>query len=491
MSSNFHSLALAIYIILTALIPVTNAIKSAAPVPSALTLKPVGAVVTWNGSHDNRWSNPRNWDSGHMPGPSDVAHFTSGSALAVEIDSKAAGVVGAVVVDADFHGTIVLGRNFAIASNLLLQSGRFRQGDHDLTIQSYRQDGGSFEGGNSNLLIEQRAIVNGGTFLTSKLMVASSLTIESPATVITAANSKLNLTGDGTPLTGNGLLDVTTHGPTSVEYTGRANTDITTATPLRGLSGSQPSLPPMANGFSRSGALTLTQFEDHPFAAVIDTVNGFAYFGTLTKPGIVVKVRLSDFTRVGAIVLNANEQDLRCGTIDVAHGFAYFGGLNGAIVKIRLSDFTRVDSLNAGGPLAAATIDPAAGFAYFGAFTGPAAVVKLRLSDFSIDDVLVLNDGEDGILSAVIDTANGFAYFGTDNSPGVVVKVRLSDFTRVGAITLNINEEELTCAVIDTANGFAYFGGFGLVFTVAKIRLSDFTRVGGIFENSGAGFFRS
>jgi hypothetical protein len=40
---------------------------------------------------------------------------------------------------------------------------------------------------------------------------------------------------------------------------------------------------PAANTLSRSGAITLTAFEDHPFAAVIDTANGFAYFGTLTS----------------------------------------------------------------------------------------------------------------------------------------------------------------------------------------------------------------
>ena len=513
MSLKFYSLTLAllVFIALTASTTVTNAISSAQPdaqVPSALTLKPDAAVMTWTGSNDNRWSNPRNWDSGRVPGPSDVARFTRGFNAEVEIDSKAIGSIGAMVVDVNFHGTIVLGRDFTIASSLLLQSGNFRQGDHDLVVNNYRQDGGNFEGGKANLVIEQRAVVNGGTFLTSKQMVASSLTIGSSAVVTTSANSKLNLTGDGTPLNGDGVLDVTTNGPASVEYTGKANTDITTAIPLRGTlsagaikssqimtelqaARSQPALLPMANTLSRSGALTLTAKEDHPFAAVIDTVNGFAYFGTLTTPGIVVKVRLSDFTRVGALVLNADEQDLRCATIDVTNGFAYFGGLNGTLVKIRLSDFTRVDSLNVGGPLAAAVIDSANGFAYFGALTGPAAVVKLRLSDFTVDDILVLNDGEDGILSAVIDTANGFAYFGTDNSPGIVVKVRLSDFTRVAAVTLNFSEEELTCAVIDTANGFAYFGGFSLFFAVAKIRLSDFTRVGGIFENTGTSFFRS
>jgi hypothetical protein len=219
MSLNFYSLALAISITLAAFIPITHAISSARPdetVRSVPTAEP--RVITWKGSHDNRWSNPRNWDSGHVPGPADVARFTRGSAAEVEVDSKAAGIVGAIVVDADFQGAIVLRRDFTIRSNLLLQSGKFRQGNHDLTINSYRQEHGSFEGGQSNLVIAQGAVVNGGTFLTSRLTVTSSLTIQSPAIVTTAANSKLELTGKGTPLNGDGQLDVTTNGPASVEY---------------------------------------------------------------------------------------------------------------------------------------------------------------------------------------------------------------------------------------------------------------------------------
>src|SRR5439155_1320789 len=150
-----------------------------------------------------------------------------------------------------------------------------------------------------------------------------------------------------------------------------------------------------------------------------DTANGFAYFGTVTSPGIIVKVRLSDFTRVAALTLNPGENYLYSAVIDTANGFAYFGGAaddgTGVIVKIRLSDLTRVGAI-------------------------------------------ILNPGEYSLLSAVIDTANGFAYFGTQTSPGVIVKVRLSDLTRVGALALNFGVGGLSSAVIDAANGFAYFG---------------------------------
>jgi len=47
---------------------------------------------------------------------------------------------------------------------------------------------------------------------------------------------------------------------------------------------------PMANALTRVGALTLNTGENTLYSAVIDTANGYAYFGTETAPGIVVKV---------------------------------------------------------------------------------------------------------------------------------------------------------------------------------------------------------
>jgi len=139
---------------------------------------------------------------------------------------------------------------------------------------------------------------------------------------------------------------------------------------------------PMANALTRVGALTLNTGENTLYSAVIDTANGYAYFGTETAPGIVVKVRLSDFTRVGALTLNLGENLLRSAVIDTANGYAYFGTI-----------------------------------------TSPGIVVKVDLSTFTRVGALTLNTGEDYLKSAVIDTANGFAYFGTMTSPGIVVKV--------------------------------------------------------------------
>ncbi|MGB2909298.1 MAG: hypothetical protein WBB55_01830 [Anaerolineales bacterium] len=136
--------------------------------------------------------------------------------------------------------------------------------------------------------------------------------------------------------------------------------------------------------FSRVDALTLTASEYDLLSAVIDPAGGYAYFGTGTSPGVVVKVRLSDFTRVGALTLNSGENDLY-----------------------------------------SAVIDPVGGYAYFGTYTSPGVVVKVRLSDFTRVGALTLNPGENGLYSAVIDPAGGYAYFGTYTSPGIVVKIDL------------------------------------------------------------------
>jgi|GEM_PF-3082408 len=247
----------------------------------------------------------------------------------------------------------------------------------------------------------------------------------------------------------------------------------------------------------RLDTLTLNTGENYLSSAVIDPTGGFAYFGTAydrtqsdsTLPGQIVKVRLSDFTRVSAITLNDGESNLISAVIDPAGGFAYFGTASGQVVKVRLSDFTRVAALDLGSEgsyyLASAVIDPAGGFAYFGAagadssFNPLDLVVKVRLADFTHVADLTLNHVARGYRCAAIDPAGGFAYFGSNTQPGQVAKVRLADFTPVATLTLNAGENSPTAAVLDPAGGFAYF----VILSqneVVKVRLSDLTRVAAI-----------
>jgi KaiC/GvpD/RAD55 family RecA-like ATPase/predicted RNA-binding protein with TRAM domain len=247
-----------------------------------------------------------------------------------------------------------------------------------------------------------------------------------------------------------------------------------------------------ANAHTRVGAFTLKPGESFLASAAIDATRQFAYFGTDTKPGIIIQVGLSNFTRAGAFTLRTGENGLRSAVIDASSGFAYFGTDTspGIVVKVRLSDFTLAGALTlrpGEDNLTSAVIDPSHGFAYFGTDTQPGIVVKIRLSDFSQEGALMLNPREGGLVSAVIDSTNGFAYFGTDSSPGVVVKIDLSNFTRSDTITLNPGENSLRIAIVDTTRGFAYFGTDTDPGIVIKIRLLDFTRVDTLTLNLGEG----
>ncbi|MFH0939561.1 MAG: hypothetical protein V1899_09825, partial [Planctomycetota bacterium] len=93
-------------------------------------------------------------------------------------------------------------------------------------------------------------------------------------------------------------------------------------------------------GQRRIGAAGLVFGESGLICSVIDTTNGYAYFGTYTEPGIVVKVALGGGgaapARVGAVTLNAGENRLYSAAIDAANGYAYFGTdtAPGIVVKV-------------------------------------------------------------------------------------------------------------------------------------------------------------
>ena len=100
------------------------------------------------------------------------------------------------------------------------------------------------------------------------------------------------------------------------------------------------------DAISQKATLVL-EGDNRIISAVIDQAGGFAYFGTDTSPGTVIKVRLSDFTRVDTLTLKDGEDKLTSAVIDPGNGFAYFGTNTspGIVVKVRLSDFKRIGAL--------------------------------------------------------------------------------------------------------------------------------------------------
>jgi hypothetical protein len=150
--------------------------------------------------------------------------------------------------------------------------------------------------------------------------------------------------------------------------------------------------------FKEVARITVMPGEINTQAAVIDTINGYAYYGTGSTPGKIIKIRLSDFTRVGDITLLAGE-----------------------------------------GPLLAAVIDENAGFAYFGTFTTPAKIIKIDLATFTrvADVTLPLLDFPG--LPFITTIRNGIGYFCSDSQPCpecTIVGVQLSDLTVVGSVTM-------------------------------------------------------
>lgn len=213
--------------------------------------------------------------------------------------------------------------------------------------------------------------------------------------------------------------------------------------------------------FERVGSITLEAGEEVLRAAVIDPSGQFAYFGTDSAPAYVVKIDLASFTRVGAIQFDDSLGYVNpAAAIDPSGQFAYFGLYFGNIVKIDLVSFTVVGNLDTGVGtlLGVGMIEPTGQFAYFGTYADPGQVLKIDLATFSLSDTLTLEAGEARPTVAVMSNDGAHAYFGTrQTTPGRVIKVDLANFARVGALTLNEGEDDLRAAVVDPASNDVYF----------------------------------
>ncbi|MBI4970589.1 MAG: hypothetical protein HZC17_01960, partial [Candidatus Omnitrophica bacterium] len=158
--------------------------------------------------------------------------------------------------------------------------------------------------------------------------------------------------------------------------------------------------------------------------------------------GIIVKVDLSSFTRVTALALSPGEFNVTAGVIDTTNGYAYFGFSDGnvgrgRIVKVRLSDFTRFGAAYLAANeyyVVSAAIDTPSGFAYFvthdGTYASPYRVAKVQLNGLFAKVASLTSTAQEYFGGSAVDATNGYLYVGGLNaSTGFVMKVRLSDFT--------------------------------------------------------------
>ena len=201
-----------------------------------------------------------------------------------------------------------------------------------------------------------------------------------------------------------------------------------------------------------------------------------------TNPGKIIKVNLSTFTKVATLDLLAGERDLFGAAI--SDGFLYVSSAAEKIIKIRLSDFTRI------GVLSVSSIDPSSlhikdGFLYVCHYSNPAGVAKIDLSTFTIDTETTYA-GQASITCGII--SGDYLYGGCVKSPARILKILLSDLSLDTALSLNSGENR--------AESLAIFGtdlDVGLHTEiaetdpppyVAKVDLTTFTETGSALTNA-------
>ena len=230
--------------------------------------------------------------------------------------------------------------------------------------------------------------------------------------------------------------------------------------------------------FTELGSVTLASGEDRSLLAnFADAKKGYAYFVTTPNaagPNVsrIVKIKMTPGSnppvRIGAVDLDTVPAFIDGGSIDTVHGYAYYGTydsgdptVSARVYKAKLEEgdvpptVVGKISLHPGeGRLAASVIDPINGYVYFAddntypghiyqlALNGPnlpteVAVLPLQpgtnpnpppngttIQNVSTDANLPY--GEVFFRSAVFDPVRGYAYFGQDSRPNQIVKVQVA-----------------------------------------------------------------
>jgi hypothetical protein len=238
--------------------------------------------------------------------------------------------------------------------------------------------------------------------------------------------------------------------------------------------------------FTELGSIPLAANESNfIFAAVADARNGYGYYvtspGVGSDPPVVVKIKFTPGTnapvRVGALSFGVSGDFVDGGSIDTVHGYAYYGtygssNLPARVYKVRLETgdvpptlVGEVD-LHAGeARLAASVCDPTNGFVYFAddntypghlyQFALNGTNPPLEIASYAMQSTTnipppngtttnntttnldgVLPFGEVFFRSAVIDPLHGFAYLGQDSRPNQVVKVQLAKVDAINVTSI-------------------------------------------------------
>lgn len=216
-----------------AAIPASTADTEALP---AWVVPPIGYAdvshtAYWTGrGADTRWSNAANWSDGRVPGQNTRVLLAGAQTIMFDGRTSLAGLL----LDTRFTGTLVLAHPLLVAGELRIANGSLLQRAAPVHVAALTQDGGQIRGGSAAFAVDSAARIQAGIWITpGALTVARTLAIGDGATVQLGAHGSLILTGNGEVLTGNGLLDVLSNRPNSVELKGKTSQDLIMAGPSR------------------------------------------------------------------------------------------------------------------------------------------------------------------------------------------------------------------------------------------------------------------
>jgi len=288
--------------------------------------------------------------------------------------------------------------------------------------------------------------------------------------------------------------------------------------------------------FTELGSVTLAAAESNfVFGAAVDAHKGYAYFVSgpsgASNLSYVVKIKMTPGTnapgRIGALALDTVAAFVDGGSIDTVHGYAYFGtydsdtNVPGEVYKVKLENGdvppTLVGKINlhpGEGRLSASVLDPVNGYVYFandntypgglyqlslngtnppveisylqlqgGASTPPPNGITTNNTTTNLDGVLPF--GEVFFRSAVFDPVRGYAYLGQDSRPNQVVKVKLA---QIHPFVLTSAQTATGGAFQFTFTNIAGAGFSALATTNPALPLSNWTVVGNVTEPSPGQF---
>jgi hypothetical protein len=234
--------------------------------------------------------------------------------------------------------------------------------------------------------------------------------------------------------------------------------------------------------FTHTDTLLLPRFWDPVFekesllvySGLIDPEGEFAYFGTGTAPGRILKVDLASFEHVGTVTLPFTPEVrlswLETAAMHPSGEAAYFYAHGGVlttnhVVKIDLTTFDHVATLALpfNHYVAYWLLDPGGGTGWAGNHD---TLVELDLDSFTtVGDPIALDLDTHVGSAAVMDPAGEFAYLATStfelngpSAPQRVYRIDMTTLTVVDTLVLAPGDGPLHLALMDQEGAWLYLG---------------------------------